>query len=178
MTTISSWPIIVICGLISVTSSLRGEEPSFPRGIQLPPLPTSSIHGEELLFHTGPPVSTPASTPVTPFPEKGSPKLIKFQREFFIDRDVFAALPRASAGHENVSLSAIEAINLAQKNVDPAGSLRSFKVTEVKLLKGPMTEKGPVDYYLVSMLANGSEEHRIVLMNGDVISSKLRAIKD
>jgi hypothetical protein len=33
-------------------------------------------------------------------------------------------------------------------------------------------------YYLVSMLANGSEEHRVVLMNGHVISSRLREIKD
>lgn len=178
MTTTSSWPIIVIFGLISVTSSLRGEESSFPDRVLLPPLPASSSHGEKLLFHIGPPVSTPASTPVTPFPEKGLPKLIKFQREFFIGRDVFASLPRASAEHEDVHLSAIEAINLAQKNVDPAGGLRSFKVVELKLLKGPMTEKLPVDYYLVSMLANGSEEHRIVLMNGDVISSKLRELKD
>ena len=138
----------------------------------------SSLRGEELLIHTGPLVSTPASSPVSPFPEKGSPKLIKFQREFFIDRDVFAKLPRASAEYENVSLSAIEAINLAHKNVDPAGGLRTFKVTEVKLMKGPMTEGSPVDYYLVSMLANGSEEHRIIFMNGDVISSRLRRIKD
>ena len=101
-----------------------------------------------------------------------------FQREFFIARDVFASLPRASAEHENASLSAIEAIKLAEKNVDPARGLRSLKVTEVKLLTGPRPEKRPVDYYLVSMLANGSEEHRIVLMNGDVISSKLREIKD
>jgi hypothetical protein len=136
------------------------------------------LQGEELLFHTGPPVDTPAATPVTPFPEKGSPKLIKFQRDFFISREVLASLPRASADHEGISLSAIEAINLAQKSVDPTGGLRSFKVTEVKLLKGPMTEKHPVDYYLVSMLANGSEEHRIILMNGDVISSRLREIKD
>jgi hypothetical protein len=136
------------------------------------------LQGEELLFHTGPPVDTPASTPVAPFPEQGSPKLIKFQREFFISREVLASLPRASADHEGISLSAIEAINLAQKSVDPTGSLRSIKVTEVKLLKGPMTEKHRVDYYLISMLANGSEEHRIVLMNGSVISSRLRALKE
>jgi hypothetical protein len=136
------------------------------------------LQGEELLLHTGPPVDTPASTPVTPFPEKGSPKLIKFQREFFVSREVLASLPRASADHEGISLSAIEAINLAQKNVDPTGGLRSFKVTEVKLLKGPIIEKHSVDYYLVSMLANGSEEHRIVLINGSVISSRLREIKE
>jgi hypothetical protein len=138
----------------------------------------STLRGEELLFHAGPPVDTPASTPVTPFTEKGSPKLIKFQREFFIDRDLFASLPRVSAEHENVSLSAVEAISLALKSVDPDGGLQFFKVTEVKLLKGPMTEKRPVDYYLVSMLANGSEAHRIVLMNGNVLSSRLREIKD
>ena len=157
MTTIPCWLIIAVSAMIGTASSLRGEE---------------------FLIHTGPPVSTPASTPVTPFPESGSPKLIKFQREFFIERNLFISLPRASAEHENVSLSAIAAINLAQKNVSPDGGFRSFKVTEVKLLKGPMTENNPVDYYLVSMLANGSEEHRVVLMNGDVISSRLRRVKE
>jgi hypothetical protein len=138
----------------------------------------SSVCGEELLFHMGPPVSTPAASPVTPFPEKGSSKLIKFQREFSIARDVFASLPLASAEFENVPLSAVEAINLAHKNVVPAGNPRSFRVTEVKLLQGPLTETHLVDYYLISMLVNGSEEHRIVFMNGNVIYSKLREIRD
>jgi hypothetical protein len=138
----------------------------------------SSARGGEFLFHTGPPVSTPASSPVTPFPTKGSPKLINFQREFSIGRDVFASLPVAAAGSENLPISASEAINLAQKNVALVGSPRSFRVIEVKLLQGPLTEKHIVDYYLISMLINGSEEHRIVLMNGNVVSPKLREIKD
>jgi hypothetical protein len=138
----------------------------------------SSVCGEELLFHTGQPVSTPAATPVIPFPEKGSSKLIKFQREFLIDRDVFDSLPLASTEFENVPLSAVEAINLAHKNIAPARNPRSFRVTEVKLLQGPLTEKHLVDYYLISMLVNGSEEHRIVFMNGNVICPKLREIKD
>ncbi|MCU0795216.1 MAG: hypothetical protein MUF31_04690 [Akkermansiaceae bacterium] len=138
----------------------------------------SALRGEEILFHAGPPVETPAATQYTPFQERDSPKLIKFQREFFIDREVLASLPMASADHENTALSAIKAIQLAEKDVDPDGVLRSLKVKEVKLLKASMIENRPVDYYMISMLSNGSEEHRIVLMNGDVISSRLREIKD
>lgn len=131
-----------------------------------------------MILHTGPPVSTPASTPVTPFPEHGSPKLINFQREFFIDRDRLASLPQSSSEFGTVAISAVEAIKLATKNADPHGGLRTLIVTEVRLLKGPVNVARPIEYYLVSMLANGSEEHRIVLMNGDVISSKLRKIDD
>jgi hypothetical protein len=157
MTTPSSWPLIAICGLVSVTSLL---------------------HGEEVILHTGPPVSTPAATPVTPVQEQGSLKLINFQREFFIDRDRLASLPQPSSEFGTVPISAVEAIKLATKHTDPQGGLRTLIVTEVRLLRGPVNVVRPIEYYLVSMLANGSEEHRIVLMNGEVISSKLRKIED
>jgi hypothetical protein len=139
---------------------------------------TLSLRGEEILLHTGPPVSTPASTPVSPFPERGEPKLIEFQREFFVDRDLLASLPRpTSSGFGTVPVSAVEAIQLATKDIDPQGGLRTLIVTEVHLLKGPANGNKQVEYYLVSTLANGSEAHRIVLMNRQVISSKLREIK-
>lgn len=135
------------------------------------------MRGEEILLHTGPPVSTPASAPVTPYPESRSPKMIQFQREFFIDRERLASLPGPTSESEQVPVSATEAIRLAKSSVDPERALRSFTVTEVRLLKGPQAAKRQVEYYLLSMLANGSEVHRIVLMNGQLLSSKLREVK-
>ena len=157
MTTTLSWLCIVILGLIGSTNSLRGDE---------------------ILFHTGPPVSTPASIPVSPFPQSGEPKLIRFQREFFIARDLLGSLPEASSEFGKVPVSAVEAIQLATKNIDPQDGLRTMIVTEVRLMKGPANARRLVEYYLISTLANGSEVHRIVLMNGQVLSSKLRETKE
>ncbi|MEO5914614.1 MAG: hypothetical protein ABIS50_10305 [Luteolibacter sp.] len=138
----------------------------------------STSYGEELLLHSGPPVSTPASTPVSPFPETTPPKLLNFQREFYVDRALFASLPEPSSTYSTVPVSAAKAIDLAMKDVDPNNALRTLIVTELRLLKGPEKEKRQVEYYLISMLANGSEEHRIVLMNSRVITSKLKQIKE
>ena len=177
MTTTSSWLLIVICGLVSAKSSLRGEESTSPLPL-LPPLVTSSLRGQEVILHTGPPVSTPSSTPVTPVPERGSPKLINFQREFFIDRDQLASLPKPSSEFGTVPVSAVEAIKLATKDIDPRGELRTLIVTDVRLLKGPADVVQQIEYYLISTLGNGSEVHRIVLMNRLVLSPKLRQIKE
>jgi hypothetical protein len=157
MTTTASWLCIVIFGCIKSA-----------------PL----LHGEEILFHTGPPVSTPASIPISPFRQTGEPKLIKFQRDFLIDRDLLGSLPEASSEFGKVPVSAVEAIHLATKDIDPQDGLRSLIVTEVRLLKGPANASRQVEYYLVSTVANGSEVHRIVLMNRQVITSKLRKIKE
>jgi hypothetical protein len=139
---------------------------------------TTPMRAEEILFHSGPPVSTPELKMVTPFPEKGSPKMIEFQREFFIDRDLLASLPARSSEYGSIPISAIDAINLARKHVDPNDGLRSFIVTEVRLMKGPAKGERQVEYYFVSMVANGSEEHRVVLMNGTLLASKLRKIEE
>ena len=136
-----------------------------------------SLRGDEILFHTGPPVSTPVSTPVSPLPQR-EPKHIKFQREFFIDGDLFTSLPGPSSVYGTVPLSAVEAINLATKDIDPQGGLRTLIVTELRLLKGPANGIQQVEYYLVSTLANGSEAHRVILMNRKVISPRLREIKE
>ncbi len=157
MTTTLSWLCSVILGLTVCTALSRGDE---------------------ILFHTGPPVSTPASTPVSPFRQGGEPKVIKFERDFFIDRDLFGSLPDASSEFGKVPVSAVEAIQLATKDIDPQDGLRTLIVTEVRLMKGPANATRQVEYYLVSTLANGSEVHRIVLMNRQVISSKLREIKE
>ena len=157
MTTTLSWLSIVILGLTVSTTSLRGDE---------------------ILFHTGPPVSTPASIPISPFRQSGEPKVIKFEREFYIGRDLLASLPDASSEFGKVPVSAVEALQLGTKDIDPQDGLRTLIVTEVRLLKGPTNASRQVEYYMVSTLANGSEVHRIVLMNRQVISSKLREIKE
>ncbi len=176
-------------GSFYLTSACVGQEKTFPSmnttafplcvviiGLVLPAL---SLRGEEILLHTGPPVSTPASTPVSPFPNRGESKQIEFQREFFVDRELLASLPGpTSSGFGTVPVSAAEAIQLATKDIDPQGGLRTLIVTELRLLKGPASGNKQVEYYLVSTLANGSEVHRIVLMNRKVISSKLREIKE
>lgn len=157
MTTTLSWLFIIASALMGTTFSIRGED---------------------LLFHTGPPVSTPASSPITPAPDEGPLKFIEFQREFFIAKDLLASLPEPSAKFGSVAVSAVEAISLAKKNIDPDGNLRTLIVTDVRLLTGPENGARQVEYYLISTLANGSEVHRIVVMNGRVLSSKLRKIKE
>lgn len=140
--------------------------------------PTLSLPAAEVLLHTGSQVLTPASSPITPLSSQPAPKFIKFQREFFIDQDLLAALPSRISELENLPISAVEAIDLTKKDIDPNNALRAFLVTEVKLLKGPENGNPQVEFYLVSTVASGSEYHRIVLMNGQIIASKLRQIKE
>lgn len=139
---------------------------------------TLLLRGEEILFHSGPTVATPDLTLESPFPQGDGPKIIKFQREFWIERNELAALPETSPHLIGVPVSAVDAINLVTKDIDPRGGLRSLVVTELRLLKGPVNGTRQVDYYLVSTLADGSEEHRIVLMNRKVLSSKMRRLND
>jgi hypothetical protein len=138
----------------------------------------SSLVGEEVLLHQGPSVSTPALVPASPTGVQGEGKLIEFQREFFIKRDELAALSAESLYHGGkLQVSMVEAIELAQRDIDPDHELQSFAVMEVRLLTGPEKEERKVEYYLVSTNANGSEVHRIVLMNRKILSPRLREIK-
>ena len=133
---------------------------------------------EDILLYSGPPFSIPDSTPVTPVPEPHPAKELRFQREFVIDKDVLESLPRPVSAHEKVAVTAIEAIEISQKDVDPKHALQTLTVTGVQLLQSPDAIKHRIEYYLVSMLANGSEEHRIVLMNRSILAPKLKRLKE
>jgi hypothetical protein len=136
------------------------------------------LQAEDVLLHAGPTVETPESIQESPFPMMGERKVIRLRHEFFLSREAFAALPYASNELEEPPLSATEAIGLAQKSVNQYGEARSLRVTELKFLRGPAGQQKEVDFYLISMLVNGSEEHRVVLMNRVVLGSRLRAVKE
>jgi len=139
------------------------------------------LSADELLLYSGLPVSIPDSTLLPPFAERRpSDQLnqLKFQREFFIDRDIFASLPEPTSEFGEVAVSATQAIEISKKNIDPEGGLRSFIVTAVQLLRSSGQEQRKIEYYLVSMLANGSEEHRIVLMNRAILAPTLKRIQE
>lgn len=139
------------------------------------------LSAEELLLYSGLPVSIPDSTILPPFAERVRPeeqKQIKFQREFFIDGERLSSLPGVTSDYGEIAVNAAEAIEISRKDVDPMGELRSLIVTAVQLLTSTGQVQPEIEFYLVSMLVNGSEEHRIVLMNRDVIAPKLKRLEE
>ncbi|WP_411825468.1 hypothetical protein [Luteolibacter sp. AS25] len=140
-----------------------------------------ALSAEELLLYSGLPVSIPDSAPLPPFAQNRPSKelkQLKFERQFFIRRDTFMSLPEPTSEYGEVAVTAIEAIGIAMKDVNPDDTLQSFIVTAVQLLRCPAKDRRQIEYYLVSMLANGSEEHRIVLMNRSILAPKLKRLEE
>lgn len=133
-------------------------------------LSSVSAFAAEVLIHSGPMVSMPISSLSSP--ERDSEEL-NFIKQFFIDSKQLAALPPPS---KPVPISAERAIELAKKTVDPGGSVRTFSVEKHELLTATVGDSKSIEYYLIEMRVNGSTEHRIVLMDGVVIKSRLKRV--
>jgi hypothetical protein len=124
----------------------------------------------EVLFHTGPTVSTPVSSLESP--EKTSEEL-EFIKQFFIDSGLLEKLPPAIDTTASAPLGAIRAIELAGQSGDLDKS-RTFVVKRLEFLTSTTPKR--VDFYLVEMQVNGSTEHRIVLMDGTVLKPRLKNV--
>ncbi|MES2438158.1 MAG: hypothetical protein V4584_03790 [Verrucomicrobiota bacterium] len=131
----------------------------------------SNASGGEVLLHSGPEISTEVSSYGSR--ESAGPEL-RFLKQFFIASEVLDKLPSPDIANESAPVSAVRAIDLASRSVD-LGERRSFNVTRLELLRTNTPALGkPVDYYLVEMRVNGSTEHRVVLMDGTVLKSRLK----
>lgn len=124
--------------------------------------------GGEVLLHSCPTISIPVSSLSSP--ERTSEELV-FLKQFFISSEALEQLPHAIDTTTSAPLSAIRALELATAS-DGIDKSRSFVVKRLELIASATPK--PVDFYLIEMLANGSTEHRIVLMDGSVLKPRLK----
>jgi hypothetical protein len=135
-----------------------------------------SSHAEEILFHAGPTVTVPDAVMLDPT-LKADPKGndLQFIYEFFISPELLARLPHASAAPP---LSAAKAIELASASVEPKPKSGVLPVRTLDLMEGNKAGR-KISYYLITLkVDDNAESHRVVLMDGTVLKSRLRNITE
>ncbi|RYD19532.1 MAG: hypothetical protein EOP88_18595 [Verrucomicrobiaceae bacterium] len=129
---------------------------------------TSPLMAEEVLFHEGPEISVGVESLAG---NKESERELIFRKQFFIDSEALRKLPDTIDAVTNPAIDATRAIDAAKATVD-LEQRNVFRVVRLDLLRSK-TEIA-VDFYLIEMVVNGSTEHRIVLMDGTVLSPRLK----
>jgi hypothetical protein len=129
-----------------------------------------------ILFHTDPTVAVPDAVMLDPT-LKADPKGndLQFIYEFFINLERLARLPHAS---DTPPLSAAKAIELASTSVQPKPESGELPVRKLDLIEAIKAGKR-ISYYLITLrLGDNAESHRVVLMDGTVLKSKLMKIEE
>lgn len=129
---------------------------------------TSVLMAEEVLLHQGPEISVGVESLAG---NKESERELIFRKQFFIDSDALRKLPGTVDSITNPAVEATAAIDAAKATVD-LGQRKIFRVVRLDFLRSETAS--PVDFYLIEMVVNGSSEHRIVLMDGTVLTPRLK----
>lgn len=143
-----------------------------------------SAHAAEVLIHRGPTVSTPQAELYSPLhsgataPEAGTRTEVDITliKEFYADEATVARLPEPVTSDER--LSAIQAIERATATVERGRSSHPLNVTRLEFLTCKITGGKEIAYYLIEMTTGGSIEHRVVLLDGTVLSPRLEKAKE
>jgi hypothetical protein len=75
-----------------------------------------------------------------------------------------------------IPLSAEKAIELAKASTDAGNPTGEKNLVRLELLSLKRAQNGNTLYYLVEFNVDGSEVHRVVLMDGTVVKSRLRQL--
>jgi hypothetical protein len=110
----------------------------------------------EILIHQGPVFTTPGLEPN---------EEITFTKEFPVDTATLKRQPFLSLT-DKLPLSPEKAIELAKASADVRLELISLK----------RAQNGNTLYYFIELNVDGNEIHRVVLMDGTVVKSRLRQL--
>lgn len=149
------------------------------------PLSSPAQESKEIKIYEGPVFTSPSDDPILTSRPGEAQHDLKFVREFMVDSGLWHrqfTLTSERLG-EPLPLSAEKAIELARASADSGSAGPQKNVTKLELLtrKRDEDQKGDRDYvpfYLIEMNISGSEVQRVVLMDGTVIKSSLRQVKD
>jgi hypothetical protein len=123
----------------------------------------------EILIHEGPVFTSPGL---------GPEEEITYIKEFPVPAAKLEKHPQPLDGKSRRQLSAAKAIELAEASVETGDGPVEKKVVRLELLHhGPNKERG-IPYYLIELNVQGSEIHRVILMDGTVVKSRLRRMKE
>ena len=96
-----------------------------------------------------------------------------------MDADLLKKQPSLSLG-QDPPLTAEKAIILAKDSIEKLGPRHEKFVTRLELHSqgglDPSDPRSRISFYLVEIVSNGNEIHRIVLMDGTVLKSSLRRL--
>ena len=120
----------------------------------------------EILIHEGPVFTTPGLE---------LNEEITFTKEFPVDAATLEKQPVVSLTGK-IPLSAEKAIELAKDSADAGNPPGEKNLVRLELLQLKRALKGNTLYYLVELNVDGNEVHRVVLMDGTVVKSRLRQL--
>jgi hypothetical protein len=126
----------------------------------------AEVDPAEILIHEGPVFTTPGLE---------LNEEIRFTKEFPVDAATLEKQRFVSLTNK-LPLSAEKAIELAKASVETGDSLGETNVIRLELLPFKRAKNGNTLYYLIELNAVGSEVHRVVLMDGTVVKSRLRQL--
>lgn len=120
----------------------------------------------EILIHEGPVFTTPGL---------GPNEEITFTKEFPVDAATLEKQPSLMVTGK-IPLSAEKAIELAKASTDAGNPTGEKNLVRLELLSLKRAQNGNTLYYLIEFNVDGSEVHRVVLMDGTVVKSRLRQL--
>jgi hypothetical protein len=120
----------------------------------------------EILIHEGPVFTTPGLE---------LNEVVEFTKEFPVDAAILKRQPSLMVT-DKLPLSAEKAIELAKASADPGDPPGEKNVVRLELLSLKLDQNGGTLYYLIELNVDGNEVHRVVLMDGTVVKSRLRQL--
>ncbi len=138
---------------------------------------TAAASAGEILIHEGPTVSIPGLKILGP-DGKGNaePPELTYIKRFYGDEKLLVREDPAPSRVATASLPATEAITLALATIKPNHGDYVF-VTKLELLGLEPSEPTRPGYYLITISVTGSEEHRLVMMDGTVLTPRLKRLE-
>jgi len=121
----------------------------------------------EILIHEGPVFTTPGL---------GPKEEIEFTKEFPVDPETLKKQPPVHDASSKLPVTAEKAIELAKADTEAGGRPDEKVVVRLELLPFKRDQNGSTSYYLIELKVDGSEVHRVVLMDGTVVKSRLRRL--
>ena len=131
--------------------------------------------GEEVLIHEGPSVSVPGLKVAGPA-GRGEPPEIVFIKQFFTDKKTAQRNQTQFDANKVRKISAARACELVMDSMKADYGHNNPSIVKFELLPSPDPEKfpRPIEYYLITIDVTGSEEHRVVLLDGTVLEPRLK----
>ena len=121
----------------------------------------------EILIHQGPVFTTPGLEPN---------EEITFTKEFPVDTATLKRQPFLSLT-DKLPLSPEKAIELAKASADAGDPPGEKNVVRLELISLKRAQNGHTLYYFIELNVDGNEIHRVVLMDGTVVKSRLRQLR-
>ncbi|MEP4079960.1 hypothetical protein [Haloferula sp.] len=105
---------------------------------------------------------------------EGSGKVLRYERCFYLTRKAAQELYEGIAFRRIRPIEAVEAIEAAKASVFLGDAPDPLAVTKLELLKVDVGPHEELEYFLITVRASGSEEYRVVLLDGTVLKPELK----